>query len=430
MMSDLSLMSAADAADGARRVMDRCDILAGISESPDQLTRIYLSPEHLQANRLAGEWMRAAGMRVWQDQVGNICGRYPGLQPELPAILLGSHLDTVRNAGRYDGMLGVLTAIETVHYLHHRHVHLARAIEIIGFADEEGARFGIALLGSRGVVGSWPAEWMARQDNAGVSVMQALIQAGLDPQSIGLAKRDAQDFAAYLELHIEQGPTLELADVALGVVTAINGARRVNCRFTGVPGHAGTVPMTLRKDALNAAARWIAEIDDLTIASGHDMVATVGSLQCRPGVVNVIPGVVELTLDARGPDNEALQRLTATLLGRAKAIAAQRGIAFAAEEFYHMDATPCDAGLQARLHNSVQRVQGRSPALPSGAGHDAIALAERWPVGMLFVRCRQGISHHPDESVRLEDVADALRAYFDAAAALANSGGERIDDIK
>jgi len=417
-------MSEQSAADAGRRVMERCDILAAISETPGQITRTYLSREHLRANHQVGEWMRSAGMKVWQDSVGNICGRYEGRQGDLPAILLGSHLDTVRNAGRYDGMLGVLTAIEVVHELHQRHLRLPRAIEVIGFADEEGTRFGIALLGSRGITGTWPPEWLARKDEDGIDVAQAMIQAGLDPALIPRAKRDAHAFAAYLELHIEQGPCLEQAGTALGVVTAINGARRLNCRFTGVAGHAGTVPMSLRKDALSAAARWIAQIDDLTLARGPEMVATVGTLQCLPGVVNVIPGAVNLTLDVRGPDSEELQGLTTALLGLAGTIASRRGIDFSAEEFYHMGATLCDEGLQAKLAETLCRIQGSGPRLTSGAGHDAIAVAECWPVGMLFVRCRRGISHHPDESVTEEDVVIALRAYFDTALTLAGASGD------
>ncbi len=411
-------MPAELADDAARRVMLRCDILAGITETPGQLTRRYLSPQHVQANLQVADWLRAAGMRVWQDGVGNICGRYEGLQPDLPAILLGSHLDTVRNAGRYDGMLGVLAAIEVVQFLHSRQLRLSTAIEIIGFADEEGTRFGIALLGSRGITGTWPADWLGREDADGISVAQALRQAGLDPLRIGRAKRDPRAFSAYLELHIEQGPCLEQAGLALGVVSAINGARRLNCRFSGVAGHAGTVPMALRRDALSTAARWIAEIDDRAAAHGPQWVATVGMLQCLPGAVNVIPGDVTLTLDVRGPDNAELDALLAALLDRAGTIAHARGLTFTAEQFYRIDATPCDAVLQARLGDSVCRVQSVSPALPSGAGHDAIAVAECWPVGMLFVRCERGISHHPDESVLAADVALAIRAYADAVISL------------
>ena len=238
----------------ASRVMARADRLAALSETADALTRVYLSPEHLQANQLVGQWMQAAGMMVWQDSVGNICGRYEGVQEGAPAVLLGSHLDTVRNAGRYDGMLGVLAAIEVVQRLHQQGRRLAKAIEIVGFGDEEGTRFGITLLGSRGVTGTWPESWLSQCDTDGVSVAQALVNAGLDPARIAHAARHPRDIAAYLELHIEQGPCLEQAGLALGVVEAINGARRLNCRFTGEAGHAGTVPMLHRKDALAAAA--------------------------------------------------------------------------------------------------------------------------------------------------------------------------------
>ncbi|MCO8161147.1 allantoate amidohydrolase [Pseudomonas sp. 21LCFQ010] len=407
--------------DAAARVMARCDQLALISESAPSLTRVYLSTEHLQANALVGQWMREAGMRVWQDSVGNICGRYEGQTPDAKAVLLGSHLDTVRDAGRYDGMLGVITAIEVVQHLHQHAVHLPNAIEIVGFADEEGTRFGITLLGSRALTGSWPAEWVDKPDANGISVAQAMTEAGLDASAIGQAARHQSEIAAYLELHIEQGPCLEGEQLALGVVTAINGARRLNCAFTGHAGHAGTVPMAHRKDALAAAAQWMVWIEEHTRQTGPQLVATVGTLQCHPGAVNVIPGEVTLTLDVRGPQDAALDGLLERILQQGQAIARQRGIAFSAETYYSIPATDCDAQLQAALQEVLVNVQGRSLALPSGAGHDAIAMAEKWPVGMLFVRCAGGISHHPAESVTQADVGLALQALSQWVAAVARA---------
>lgn len=395
----------------AARVMARADELAAISETPEGLTRVYLSPQHLQANQQAALWMTQAGMTVWQDSVGNICGRYEGEQEGAPAILLGSHLDTVRNAGRYDGMLGVLTAIEVVHSLHQQGRRLKKAIEIVGFCDEEGTRFGITLLGSRGLTGTWPESWLAQTDTDGVSVAQAMVLAGLDPARIHLAARSQEEIAAYLELHIEQGPCLEQEGLALGVVEAINGARRLNCCFTGEAGHAGTVPMSHRKDALAAAAEWMVLVETLTREQGGNLVATVGTLRCAPGAVNVIPGEVTLTLDIRGPNDQPLDALLNRLLASAQEIAARRQQQFSAEEFYRIAATACDSELQRVLSEAVQEVQGGAVSLPSGAGHDAIAIAERWPSAMLFVRCKGGISHHPAESVTADDVALAIDAY-------------------
>ncbi|MGE9552003.1 allantoate amidohydrolase [Erwinia amylovora] len=409
-MSD-GLMSAAQAAQAAARVMARCDQLAEISETPAFLTRVYLSPEHLRANALVGEWMAAAGMNVWQDSVGNICGRYEGLEPGAPALLLGSHLDTVRNAGRYDGMLGVLTAIETVQSLQAEGKRLPLAVEIVGFGDEEGTRFGITLLGSRGITGTWPESWVSHPDGNSITVAEAMTDVGLDAGAIQQAAREVKDIVAYLELHIEQGPCLEQEDLPLGVVTAINGARRLNCRFIGEAGHAGTVPMTHRKDALAAAAEWMVFIEQATPKHSPQLVATVGTLQCSPGAVNVIAGDVALTLDVRGPEDQPLAELLSELLTQAEAIALRRGLSFSAEEYYQIPATRCDESLQAALSRAVTQVQGRSLSLPSGAGHDAIAIAERWPVGMLFVRNHRGISHHPAESVMEQDVACAIQAY-------------------
>ncbi|CAI1013625.1 N-carbamoyl-L-amino acid hydrolase [Serratia rubidaea] len=409
MSETLSPQAASEQA--AARVMARADQLAALSETPDGLTRVYLSPQHLQANRLVGSWMAEAGMQVRQDAVGNICGRYEGERPGAPALLLGSHLDTVRNAGRYDGMLGVLTAIEVVQALQQQGRRLPLALEVVGFGDEEGTRFGITLLGSRGLTGSWPQVWLAQTDAQGISVAQAMRDAGLDPAQIHQAARAADEIAAYLELHIEQGPCLEQAGLALGVVQAINGARRLNCRFTGEAGHAGTVPMQHRKDALAAAAEWMVFVERTAGRQGGNLVATVGDVQCAPGAVNVIPGEVRLSLDIRGPQDAPLAALLQTLLAEAEAIAGRRRLQFDAQEYYHIGATPCDARLQTALERAVQQVQGRSLSLPSGAGHDAIAMAERWPVGMLFVRCKGGVSHHPAEAVTTQDVALAIAAY-------------------
>lgn len=405
------MISQEEAACAAGRVMARCDALAQLSESSEGLTRVYLSSEHLQANALVAQWMQQAGMNTWQDAVGNICGRYEAAQPGAQALLLGSHLDTVRNAGRYDGMLGVLAAIEVVDALNRAGLRGAQAIEIIGFADEEGTRFNIALLGSRGLTGSWPASWLACEDAQGVSVAQALALAGLSADAIFAAQRPVADFSAYLELHIEQGPVLEQEDLALGVVSAINGAHRLHARFTGEAGHAGTVPMRHRRDALAAAAEWLLFIEQTTQAFAPDIVATVGTLQCEPGAVNVIPGAVSLTLDIRSPQDEARDALLQRLLAQAEVIATRRGVGFSHEIFYTIAATPCDEALRAQLSDAVREVQGRAMLLPSGAGHDAIAIAERWPSAMLFVRCAGGISHHPAESVTEDDVAQALRAF-------------------
>ncbi|WP_300005746.1 allantoate amidohydrolase [uncultured Cedecea sp.] len=405
--------------EAAARVMARADELALISETPLFLTRVYLSAEHLQANQQVAQWMVQAGMQVWQDSVGNICGRYEAEQEGAAAILLGSHLDTVRNAGRYDGMLGVLTAIEVVQSLHNQGRRLAKAIEIVGFCDEEGTRFGITLLGSRGLTGSWPESWLEQVDAQGVSVAQAMVNIGLDPLKVHLAKRPQEAIAAYLELHIEQGPCLEQAGLALGVVEAINGARRLNCRFTGEAGHAGTVPMHHRRDALAAAAQWMVLIESMTRQQRDNLVATVGTLRCEPAAVNVIPGEVVLTLDIRGPQDPPLEALLNALLEGAQEIARARHLQFDAQEFYRIPATACSPELQGVLTDAVSEVQGQSLTLPSGAGHDAIAINKCWPVGMLFVRCKGGISHHPAESVMEADIALAIDAFSRATTVLA-----------
>lgn len=406
-----ALMTSEEAQTAAQRVMARCDTLGSITSTPGQLTRVYLSPEHHRANIFVGEWMRALGMTVWQDAVGNICGRYTGLDDHAPALLLGSHLDTVRNAGKYDGMLGVLTALEVIQYLHAHNKRLPFSIEVVGFADEEGTRFGITFLGSKGLTGQWENNWFARKDAEGVTVQEALKHFGLDAQKVGEAKREQSDFCGYLELHIEQGPCLENAQLALGVVTAINGARRLNCTFTGFAGHAGTVPMGHRKDASVAAAMWIVAVEQMTLASDSHLVATTGCIDVMPGAVNVIPGKVNVTLDIRGPDDVLVDQLLDALLDKAHQICKARGLTFASEEYYHIPATPCEPVIEARWHQAVTAVQGQSMSLPSGAGHDAIAMADQWPVGMLFVRCDRGISHHPAEAVKTEDVALAIQAY-------------------
>lgn len=397
-------------------IVAACDQLAAISADEGQLTRCYLTPEHARANAQLARWMQDAGMQTWQDAAGNQWGRLEGSDASLPALVLGSHSDSVINAGRYDGPLGVLLAIGVAARLNAAGQRPKRSVDVVAFADEEGTRFGTALLGSRAVAGTWDPAWWEITGRDGVTLRQAFVDFGLDPERVSEAARAPESLAGYLEAHIEQGPVLEAERRSLGVVTAIAGARRFSITINGEAGHAGTTPLELRRDALSGAAEAIVAIETLARAAG--IVATVGSLETFPGAVNVIPGEVALSLDIRGPQDAPLDALLAELLAQAQAIAARRGLSFSAEEFYRIAATPCDARLQRLLGDAVESVQGRSLSLPSGAGHDTIALAERWPVGMLFVRCKGGISHHPAESVMAEDVALAIEAFGQAVRAL------------
>lgn len=402
----------------AERVMAQCDQLAAFSEHEDALCRRYLTVEHQQANQQVAQWMQEAGMRVWQDAAGNQWGRYPAdAPPERPVVILGSHLDTVNNAGKYDGMLGVLSAIEVVRQLHQDQSQLPFAIEVVGFGDEEGVRFGATLLGSAAVTGQWQQEWFALTDAQGIALSEAMLQFGLDPEQIASCAREHSQVQAYLELHIEQGPVLEQAGQAVGIVSAIAGAKRFQFSLTGMAGHAGTVPMNLRRDALCGAAQMVGAIE--MAAWEHHVVATVGKLEAHPGAVNVIPGAAEFTLDLRAKDDERLEKALEAILLVARRIADGRQLALDVQLIHEAQAVSCDAQLQAALASTLEQ-QGYKPhSLLSGAGHDAMMMANIAPVGMLFVRCKGGISHHPAESVSLDDVQagiDALKGWVQVLA--------------
>ena len=394
-----------------REIMERADLLAACSESPERLTRTYLSPEHAAANELVLAWMREAGMAGRVDPAGNALGRYEGHAPGLPALILGSHLDTVRNAGRYDGMLGVIAAIACVKALHERGERLGFALEVVGFGDEEGVRFQSTLLGSRALAGSFDMALLERRDAAGIDMAQAMRDFGLDPKRIPAAARRAEEVLAYLELHIEQGPVLEAEGLPLGVVTSIAGATRLRATVTGTAGHAGTVPMAGRKDALAAAAEAVLAVE--RICGGEpELVGTVGWLEVEPGAVNVIPGAVRLSIDIRAAGDEARLRAVEAVSAAISEICARRGTELSLERLHESPSCPCAPWLIEQLSAAVAREGLPVRRLASGAGHDAMAMAALTEVGMLFVRCKGGISHHPEESVTAEDAAAGARALL------------------
>jgi allantoate deiminase len=394
----------------AAEIMARCDALAGITDTPGMSRRVHLSLEHRQAAELVEEWMREAGLRTWQDQAGNVCGRIDCADPSAPALLLGSHIDTVADAGRYDGMLGVLLAIAVAGRVRHEVPSWPVALEVVAFTDEEGTRFGTALSGSRALSGGWDAALLDRTDESGTSYAEALVQYGLDPGTVGAAARRPGSLAGYLEAHIEQGPYLEAADRALGVVTSIAGARRFALTVTGRAGHAGGTPYERRQDALTGASELVLAVERIGRETG--VIATVGRLQAYPGGVNVIPGRVELSLDLRAEHDGDRDAVWDRIQAEAAAIAARRRLSVHAEEQYRADATPCDPRLREAVHAGIAATGDTAPVeLWSRAGHDGMAVAEVTGVAMLFLRCAGGVSHHPDESVTEADVAAALTAF-------------------
>lgn len=393
-------------------IVRRINDLAAISEGSDNLTRIYLTKELREAADLILSWMREAGMSARLDAIGNVCGRYEGERPGAPCLMLGSHYDTVRDAGKWDGPLGVITAISCIASLNRRGKRLPFAIEIVGFADEEGVRFASTLLGSRAVAGTFDASVLNLCDRDGVSMRDALVQFGLDPDHIGAAARARCELLGYLELHIEQGPALEVQNLPVGVVTAIAGATRLAARLTGMAGHAGTVPMALRRDALAGAAECIGAIEQFCRADAGGLVGTVGSIQARPGATNVIPGEVSFTIDMRAPTDMHRKRAVADIVRQIEAIAKRRQLALQLDVSHENRTAPCAPWLKDQIAQAIEAEGFSVFELPSGAGHDGMAMVEITDVGMIFVRCRGGISHHPDEHVELADVDAGARVLL------------------
>jgi allantoate deiminase len=391
-----------------QRIQDRCDALGRLSEQQGGLTRVFLSAEQREANDLVLAWMREAGMTASVDAIGNCAGRYEGLRPGLPCLMLGSHLDTVRDAGKYDGMLGVIAAIECVGALNATALRLPFAIEVVGFGDEEGVRFGSTLLGSRAVAGTFDRAVLDAVDAAGVTMRDALHASGLDPDKIGAVARPPADVLAYAELHIEQGPVLEAEGLPTGVVTAINGGNRFSIELTGMAGHAGTVPMHLRRDALAAAAECVLAVERIA-AELPGIVGTVGRIEALPGAMNVIPGKVRFSLDVRAPTDERRRAAVSAMRAACEGIAQRRRVAFALTPLWEAKTALCDPELQRQFAAAIAAEGGSVHHLPSGAGHDGMAIVAIAPIGMLFVRCAGGISHNPAEAVALADIAAGAR---------------------
>jgi allantoate deiminase len=403
----------------ARELVRRLDQLGRVSDEPGRLTRTFLSPAMRRANELVSGWMREAGLAVREDAAGNLIGRLESPRRGAGTLLMGSHLDTVRDAGRFDGALGVLLPIAALAELRRRGVELPFAVEVLGFSEEEGVRFAGAYLGSKGYCGLLRAGDLALCDDDGVTVRQALeiLQGGGPLPRLRAAHRPAE-LLGYFEVHIEQGPVLEARGLALGVVPAIAGQSRVRLTWKGRAGHAGTTPMRLRRDALAGAAELVLAAESL--AKGRkSLVTTVGALAVSPGAANVIPGEVVHTLDVRHPKDEARTAALAELRAAATRIARRRRLDLDWQLVQDHGAVACSPELSGLLADSVRDLQGRARALPSGAGHDAVILSQVTPVAMLFVRCREGLSHHPDEFAEPGDIAAALAVTVDFLTRLA-----------
>lgn len=401
-----------------RRAMALLDELARHSDEPNRLTRLYLSSSHRDAAQTTLRFMQEAGLDSRIDALGSVIGRMEGADPGARALMIGSHIDTVVDAGRFDGTLGVVLGIVAVEALRSQGFTPACPIEIVAFGDEENVRFPTNLSTSYALAGRYDPAWLDGRDQDGIALREALMAFGGNPDDIAALARDPARYRAYLEVHIEQGPLLEARNLPVGVVSAINGITRARASVTGEAGHAGTVPMAMRRDALAAVAEMIGIVERVG-SIRPDTVATVGAIQVQPGATNVIPARVDFTLDARAPDDAVRHAMVRDIVAECELAAKKRGVVFAIEPFMDSPATPMDKDLIAHLEKAVQSV-GVSPLrLASGAGHDAVAMANLCPSAMLFVRCKGGVSHNPAESITMEDADVAARILIEAVKRIA-----------
>jgi allantoate deiminase len=413
--------------DMATTVMERCELLSNISEEPGIIHRPYGSPSMRSVNGVVDDWMRLAGMTVRQDEIGNLIGHYEGTGEE--TLILGSHLDTVRDAGKYDGILGVMVALSCVQQLYNRGERLPFSVEVVAFADEEGLRFGTTFLGSSVYAGAFDKSRLALKDKKGVTLDEAIRDFGGDPDALeGDGRGDGDLLLGYCEVHIEQGPVLEDLDLPVGVVTAIAGQSRIRVGFTGKAGHAGTVPMEVRKDALCTAAESVLEVES-SAKEEPGTVATVGEIKAFPGAINVIPSEATHSLDLRHQDDAVRQRLCNRLKARTQEIAASRGCGFDWQVRQETSAVPMNSEISTLLERAVEDTGVTVHRLPSGAGHDAAQMAALTNVAMLFVRCKEGVSHNPAESVKREDVRAAIEVIGRFLALVAGERADRRSEV-
>ncbi len=388
----------------AEKVIARCRKLASFSEDAGGTRRTFLSAPMHDCHREVFSWMKTLGMSVSVDAVGNLRGFYSATSLGVPRILIGSHLDTVPNAGAFDGILGVVLAVGLVESL--ERLKLPFGIEVIGFSEEEGVRFGVPFIGSRALVGRVDEELLGRKDENGISVRKAIQDFGLNPNEICKAAL-SDDVLGYIEFHIEQGPVLENLGRPLGVVEAIVGQNRLEFTFSGQTNHAGTTPMNLRRDALVAAAEWIVSVENLAQRTAG-IVATVGFVEAKPGATNVIAGAARATLDIRHASDHARTKTLDELIRQAESIGTRRGVTVKRRTLLSQHAVAMDPFLTEQIAHAIQKTGCEPHRMASGAGHDAMILAEKIPAAMIFLRTPGGISHDPAESVHLDDVAKAL----------------------
>jgi N-carbamoyl-L-amino-acid hydrolase len=404
-----------------RRIMELADRLAQWSESSDGLTCTYLSPAHRAVAVQIHDLMREAGLTTEIDAVANVIGRYPAAERAAPALILASHYDTVRNAGRYDGRLGVLVALVLAEHLSRLNRKLPFHLDVIAFSEEEGVRFSSSFLGSSAVAGRFDAKLLERRDAHGVSLAAAMAEAGLDPAKIPTLARRRDELVGYLEVHIEQGPVLLEEGLPIGIVSAITGSVRSMVTITGTAGHAGTVPMARRHDAATAAAELVLYVEK-RCAQAPTLVGTVGKLEVPDGAINIIPGRCELTLDVRAGDDATRDAAVADIMSEIRRIDARRGVTIDSKEVQRTAAVQCSPRLQKLLAGAVARAGVKPRHLPSGAGHDAMMFAGLTDVAMLFVRCGNGgVSHSPREIITAGDAETAARVMLDAVFRLAEA---------
>jgi allantoate deiminase len=402
-----------------RLLARRLDELGRVSDEDDCLTRTFLSPAMDRANALVGGWMRETGLVVRQDETGNLIGRSEAAHANEKTLLFGSHLDTVRNAGRFDGALGVVLPIVALAELRSRGVQLPFAVEVLGFSEEEAVRFTGAYIGSKAYTGELRVADLKLRDSGG-STLRHVIEAHTGKKFVlPKAAHLSRNLIGYTEVHIEQGPVLEAEGLAVGVVSAIASQTRGRMTFRGKAGHAGTTPMHLRNDALAGAAEFVLLVENYA-RSRPPLVATVGTIAVPASAANVIPGETIVSLDVRHSSDAKCHKAVDTLIAQAHRIAHRRGLACEWEQTMEHPSTPCSKELSSLLRKSVRAMQTREIQLVSGAGHDAVVMAKHTPVAMLFVRCRAGLSHHPDEYASPADLGVALQVVVDFIERLAS----------